>query len=371
MPIRYINLNLDDATFQAALQRAQREGKSLEQLMAAHLTTYGGGAASGSQQTYTVQRGDNLGKIARMFYGDVHKYRLIQAANNLDDAGHIWVDQVLVIPPLSGTSPVPPVTPPPLQPPPISPPEPQPETQPEPQIPTQPEPTPQPPSQPEIHPCAPIPGVSYKTLSINGNPSDRPAPKHADLNLSMRGYEPTNAEKGLISMGGATDAAAPQLRGLFEDKRIPEFPNVYKVYDWNWGGGPDGTRAGLYSQYEVTLMGMKTEPGEVIYVPNAGYSIGEGMQVLLLYATTERLTLKYTREDNVIDGYTIHIEDICIEPTLQNAYEEMDRSGRRNLVALAAGQPLGRARSNEIKVCIRDKGTFMDPRTSKDWWRGT
>jgi hypothetical protein len=116
---------------------------------------------------------------------------------------------------------------------------------------------------------------------------------------------------------------------------------------------------------------MKVEPGEVIYVPNAGYSIGDGMQVLLLYATTERLTIKYTREDNVIDGYTIHIEDICVEPTLQNAYQEMDRSGRRNLVALAAGLPLGRARSNEIKVSIRDKGTFMDPRTSKDWWRGT
>jgi LysM repeat protein len=373
MPIRYINLNLDDATFQAALRRSQREGKSLEQLMADHLTTYGGGAAPGGQQTYTVQRGDNLGKIARMFYGDVGQYRLIQQANNLDDAGHIWVDQVLIIPPLPGASPAQPTSPPPLQPPPLPTPPPvsQPAPQPAPQPPTQPQPAPQPPTQPQINPCAPITGMRYKTLSINGNPTDRPAPKHADLNLSMRGYEPTNAEKGLIGMGGATDAAAPQLRGLFEDKRIPELPRVYKVYDWNWGGGPDGVRGGLQTRYEVTLLGMKVEPGEVIYVPNAGYSIGDGMQVLLLYATTERLTIKYTREDNVIDGYTIHIEDICVEPTLQNAYQEMDRSGRRNLVALAAGLPLGRARSNEIKVSIRDKGTFMDPRTSKDWWRGT
>jgi hypothetical protein len=170
-------------------------------------------------------------------------------------------------------------------------------------------------------------------------------------------------------MNGPTDYSAPQLRGLFADKRTPNFPTVYKVHNWNWGGGPDGTRGPLLTQYDVTMLGMNVQQGEVIYVPNAGYSIGDGMQVLVLYATTERATIKYTREDNVIDGYTLHIEGICVEPTLRQIYDQMERNGRRELLALAAGQPLGRARGNEIAVCVRDKGTFMDPRTQKDWWR--
>lgn len=371
MPIRNFTLNLDDATYQAVLNRARREGKTVEGLIAEFLATYTQGMGGGTPTTYTVGRGDTLSKIARQVYGDASQYPLIQQANDIDDAGRIWVGQVLVIPPLPGASPAPAA---PQMPQPTVPPMPQPTPSPPASqpVPSQPTPQPEPPpsqSEPEIDPCTPIPGVSYKRLTINGSPTDRPAPVHGDLNLALRGYVPTNATAGLISMSGPTDHNALQLRGLFADRRTPNFPRVYRVHDWDWGKGPQGARGTPLSRYDVTLLGMAVKAGEILYVPDAGYSIGEGMQVLVLYATSERITLKYTREDNVVDGYTLHIEGICVEPKLQEVYNQMDAAGRRQLLALAAGQPFGRARDTEIKVAVRDKGTFMDPRTSKDWWR--
>lgn len=372
------NLNLDDDAYQAAIARAQADGKSIEQLMADFLTSYAGDApetdtasVGGSQTTYTVQSGDTLASIARKLYNNVRKYPLIRQANNINAEGHLYVGQVLIIPDISD-SPRPTRRPRPTQPTTSEPTTPTP-TAPAPSEPA-PEPTPEPispvvPDVSTVDPCEPVSGASHKLLSINGAVTDRPAPRHADLNLSMRGYEPTNETRDLISIGGATDSNAPQLRGLFEDKRVPDFPTVYRVHDWDWGQGPDGAAGRLLSLYDVSLIGMRTELGEVISVPSAGYSIGEGMQVLVLYATIERVTIKYTREDNVIDGYTLHIEGICVEPTLRAAYDERDSTDRRQLVALAAGAPLGRATGDEIKVAIRDKGTFMDPRTSKDWWR--
>ena len=83
--------------------------------------------------------------------------------------------------------------------------------------------------------CSPIPGETYGTLQVYSAPTDRPAEEHADLNLALRGYEPSPAEKGLIDYSGASDPSAPQLPGLLADHRTPTFNNVYQVYDWNWG----------------------------------------------------------------------------------------------------------------------------------------
>jgi hypothetical protein len=126
----------------------------------------------------------------------------------------------------------------------------------------------------------------------------------------------------------------------------------------------------LITNPEVTLAGMAVTPGEAIHVPNSGYDIGDGYQVLVLYASTERITLKYTREDNVVYGYTLHVENICVEPTLLALYQSWNDAGRGHLPALRAGQAFGRARSDEIQVAIRDTGAFMDPRSCKDWWQG-
>ncbi len=354
MAKRIFNINLDEASLEAARRRAESEGKTLEQVLAGMVESYAKGYSSIRLTTYTVQRGDSLSRIARKFYGDPHKYPLIQGANNLSDPGRIWVGQVLIIPlpPEAGAPPAPPEPPRP---------EPAPEPQPEPA----PSPPPSPSPSPEVDPCAPIPGERYGSLPIVGPPTDRPAAEHGDLNLALRGYTPTRGQAGLIDMSGPTDPRAPQLTGLFADRRIPTFTGLYRVHEWDWA---TNSRGQPITAYEVTLAGLRVTPGEPIHVPNAGYDIGRGYQVLVLYADPERLTLKYTGEDSVVSGYTLHLENVCPAPDLLALYERLNAAGRRELPALRAGQALGRARGQEIRVAIRDTGRFMDPRVRKDWW---
>jgi hypothetical protein len=51
-------------------------------------------------------------------------------------------------------------------------------------------------------------------------------------------------------------------------------------------------------------------------------------------------------------------------------YSEADRDGRWQLPALRHDQSFGVARTTEVRLAIRDRGTFLDPRSRKDWWRG-
>jgi hypothetical protein len=214
--------------------------------------------------------------------------------------------------------------------------------------------------------CEPIPGVQYGTLDVDSEPTDRPAEQHPDLNLALRGYEVTDAYLGLVDYGGSADPGAPQLYTLFADQRVPGFPTVYQVYDWNWGCN---CRGDLLTNYDVTLAGMGVAPGEVLHLPDSGYNIGNGYEALVLYATEERITLKYTREDHVVFGYTIHVENVCVEPSLLALYRAWNDAGRGELPALRGGQPFGRARGDEIRVAIRDTGAFIDPRSRGDWWQ--
>lgn len=215
-------------------------------------------------------------------------------------------------------------------------------------------------------PCAPIPGESYGTLTIVGPPTDRPAEEHADLNLALRGYTPTSAYLGLVDYGGGTDPGAPQLAGLCASGCTPPFSSAYRVHHWNW---ETNQRAEPITNPPVTLVGMNLAPGTTVHVPDSGYTIGSGYEVLVLYASTDRITLKYTREDNVVYGYTLHVENICVEPSLLALYQQMNAAGRSSLPALRSGQAFGRARG-EIGVAIRDCGAFLDPRSRKDWWKG-
>lgn len=214
--------------------------------------------------------------------------------------------------------------------------------------------------------CAPIPGVEYGTVTIEHPVTDPPAAENPDLNLTLRGYELTTAYQGLID-GGGGDPNAPRLYTLFADGRVPSMPAVYQVYDWDWG---NNCRGPLLTYPEVTLAGMGVTPGEVLHLPDSGYDIGQGYEALVLYATEERITLKYTREDHVVYGYTLHVEGVCVEPSLLALYNQWDAAGRSRLPALRGGQPFGRARGEEIQVAIRDTGMFMDPRTRGCWWQG-
>ncbi len=215
--------------------------------------------------------------------------------------------------------------------------------------------------------CPADTGESYAAIIVEPPPSDRPAAEHADLNLALRGYTPTGGALGLVDYGGATDPLAPQLYGLFSDQRTGVFTALHQVYDWNW---TCNCRGGPLTYPPATLAELASTPGELIRVPDSGYTIGSGYEVLVLYATPQRITLKYTRNDNVVHGFTLHLEDICVDPDLLAFYQATDAAGRDRLPALRPGQPFARAAGATISVAIRDSGTFMDPRSRKDWWRG-
>jgi hypothetical protein len=217
------------------------------------------------------------------------------------------------------------------------------------------------------NPCQPLPGASYGALTVLPPPTDRPAEQHADLNLALRSYTPTTGFLGLVDYGGAADPAAPQLAGLFADNRTGTFVRVHRLYDWNWGCN---CRGASVTNPPVTLAELATAPGEPLRVPDSGYSIGSGYEVLVLYAAPDRITLKYTRNDNVVQGYTLHVENICVDPPLLSLYQSWNAAGRSQLPALQPGQAFGRAAGNTVGVAIRDSGSFMDPRSRKDWWRG-
>ena len=77
MAIRNFAINIDDAVYQDALERANLEGRTLEGVLAELLAEYAGGEPERMVTTYTVKRGDTLARIARQVYGDPHKYLLI------------------------------------------------------------------------------------------------------------------------------------------------------------------------------------------------------------------------------------------------------------------------------------------------------
>jgi len=142
--------------------------------------------------------------------------------------------------------------------------------------------------------------------------------------------------------------------------KTPTFTNLYKIGRAPWDPPT--------LPYEVHLVGLAANVNDPVMVPdvNGGFSCAE---VLVLYADQNNITLKYTPDDTVVGGYTVHISGICVDPALLNKYQS-NSVIRTQLPALNGKDILGTARGNEVKVSIRDgNGTFMDPRSYKDWWQ--
>jgi len=220
--------------------------------------------------------------------------------------------------------------------------------------------TPQPTVAPSIQ-CPSTSTESYDSIGTSGAKISNAA-SDKDINLSLRGYASTNAEKALIHIDGAVDSTRPpQLAQVFAAVRAPAIVGTYRVNETN--GSP-------IQNPEVTMIGLSATPGEVVTVPDSGYSIGSGKEVMVVYADASRVTLHYMVEDGIVRGYVIHVEDFCADPKLVQKYNELNTGGRGSLPGLPAGKKLGVAKSGELKVVIRDTGTFMDPRGKKNWWQG-
>ncbi len=217
----------------------------------------------------------------------------------------------------------------------------------------------------------PVSSEQQYALGTTISPSEpRPDYLHADLNLSLRGYEQISAYLGLVTYSGATDWDPPQLPNIFIDVRVPQFTAAYRVHDWDWSCDTYGCPGPLLDDWFVTLVGMRTTPSEPLRMPSRRAQIkATGHQALVLYAEERRITLGYTAEDSVAFGYAVHIEGVCVDPNLLSLYRWANAQGRASLPLLGNDQILGVAASESIEVSVRDRGTFMDPRSRKDWWQ--
>lgn len=223
--------------------------------------------------------------------------------------------------------------------------------------------------------CPTSSDASFEVIPIQNLSDPRPDYLHGDLNLARRGYAATGASLSLQDYAGGADPSAPQLAGLFAPNNFPGIRSVYRVNHWDWGCGQHGCRGDVITDWPVTLAGLRTTPGQAIFIPERGPQIyGGGYKALVLYAEERRITLGYTRDDTVATGYAVHIENVCVDPNLLALYRaQIDENGFRatnRLPALRNNQKLGVALNDQIQVAIRDRGAFMDPRSRKDWWQG-
>lgn len=55
----------------------------------------------GVDQKYTIESGDNLSKVSKLFYGSPNHYSKIAEASGIDNPDHIQAGQEVTIPPLT------------------------------------------------------------------------------------------------------------------------------------------------------------------------------------------------------------------------------------------------------------------------------
>jgi hypothetical protein len=228
--------------------------------------------------------------------------------------------------------------------------------------------------------CPATSSAQFDVIPVVGLPTDRPPEIHADLNLSLRGYTPVSQTLALVDISGDTDTDSPQLANVSDGIASPgpAFVEAFQVNDWDWecqgdAGEPwagNGCRGSAIVDPVVTLIALGTEAGSPVRTPPRSAEIyGGGYVALVLYAEEERLTLVYTREDTAANGYVIHLEGFCVDPALLEAYQTQNANGRSQLPGLHSLEQVGVAGAAPLKVAVRDSGSFLDPRSRKDWWK--
>jgi hypothetical protein len=217
--------------------------------------------------------------------------------------------------------------------------------------------------------CPTVSNNQYTAIPVTGAPASHPDSLHGDLNLALRGYVPAEAALSLVDINGPSDGDSPQLDAVLG--RLASFGRAYRARDWNWACGDLGCRGEELGNVEVSLLALQSSPGEPVFVPSRGAEIyGGGFVALVLYADPSRLTVVYTREDSVANGYAVHLEEFCVDPNLLGLYQSNNAAGRGSLPAVRNGEAVGTAHYHQVVVGVRDRGAFTDPRSRKDWWHG-
>jgi hypothetical protein len=201
---------------------------------------------------------------------------------------------------------------------------------------------------------------SYQLIPIEGPRESRAPDEHPDLNLRLRDPQPVQVKASLVDIQNAgSDPNAPQISAVLH----PEIVNTYSIHDWDWSNDSKGK---FIDDASAVLVGVKTTPGQPIFIPFKGQDIFQGKYfATLLYASEDSLTFVYTRKGNVVEGYTVHYMGLQVDPNLLKLFRESKGS---ELPGLTHDVPVGVA-TDELIVGIRDKGRFMDTRSRLDWWK--
>jgi hypothetical protein len=200
----------------------------------------------------------------------------------------------------------------------------------------------------------------YDLIPIDGQRESRPPEEHGDLNLKLREPQPAGLEATLVDIpGSGIDPDAPSLSAVFE----PDFVETYFVHDWDWGSNSKGS---LIDDGSAVVVGIKTEPGQPIFIPQTDRDIYDGKYIaVVLYASEDSLTFVYARAGTVANGYTVHYEGLQTDPNLVTLFQESEGS---ELPGLTLDSPVGVAGGGELIVAMRDNGKFLDTRSKQDWW---
>ena len=204
---------------------------------------------------------------------------------------------------------------------------------------------------PGADPCEPVEERDFFLTTVSGTRT-KPQDQDDAMDLSLVHFSPVTEEAALVHYDGGTDQKAPDFKTLFQDKRRPEFVSTAVEPNPSW---------------PVTLLGLRTLPGEPIRAPVSGYDLGEGVACIVLFADNDSVTCKYTREDDIVHGYALYVRGICVDERLSSLFRQHASSPDRR-PALFPGQAFGRAIGDSIEIAVRDSGTLMDPRSDKDWW---
>lgn len=200
---------------------------------------------------------------------------------------------------------------------------------------------------------------TYNLIPLEGQRESRPAEEHGDLNLKLRDPQPIEVDLSLQDIpGSGVDPNAPNFSKIFK----PEFTRAYTVHDWDWGCNCKGK---LIQEKDVVLLGLKTTPGQPVFIPpKEGDIYGGNYYATVLYASEDSLTFLYARAGSVVKGYTVHYLGLHTDPNLVAKFRE---SKGNELPGLTLDTPVGVA-GDELIVAIRDNGKFLDMRSKRDWW---
>ncbi|GIK38585.1 MAG: hypothetical protein BroJett011_24180 [Chloroflexota bacterium] len=200
---------------------------------------------------------------------------------------------------------------------------------------------------------------SYSFIPIEGERESRPAEEHGDLNLKLRDPQPIEVDLSLQDLpGSGVDPNAPNFSKIFK----PDFVRAYTVHDWDWGCNCKGK---LLQEDHLVLLGLKTTPGEPVFIPpKEGDIYGGNYYAVVLYASEDSLTFLYSRAGSVVKGYTVHYVGLHTDPNLVALFRESKGS---ELPGLTLDTPVGVA-GDELILAIRDNGKFLDARSKRDWW---